>query len=69
MPQYMAGLAFISTNTKFLKLADQILIDSTGILRNVETQIMGLPTSVKFEVNDLFELIPTYATLVIRSSG
>jgi hypothetical protein len=32
----------------YLKLVDHILIEPIGILRNVDTQIMGIPTLVDF---------------------
>ena len=48
----------------YLKLANQRLIEPIGILRNVDTQITGVSTSVDFEVINLVKGMPTYATLV-----
>ena len=48
----------------YLKISNQILIEPIGILINVETQIMGILTSVAFKVINLVEGMPTYATLV-----
>jgi hypothetical protein len=53
----------------YLKLVDQILIEPIGILRNVDTQIMGIPTSIDFEVIHLVEGTPSYADLFIRPWG
>jgi hypothetical protein len=50
----------------YLKLFDQILIESIGILRNVDTQIMGISTSVDFKVIKLVKIILAYASLVAR---
>jgi hypothetical protein len=58
------GWPSLSPTLNYLKLADQRLIEPIGILRNVETQIMGIPTYVDFEVIDLVEGMSAYATLV-----
>jgi hypothetical protein len=63
------GRPSLSPTLNYLKLVDQILIEPIGILRNVETQIMGILTSVDFEVIDLVEGIPAYPTLVGRPWG
>jgi hypothetical protein len=63
------GRPSLAPTLNYLKLADQRLIEPIGILRNVETHIMGIPTSVDFEVIDLVEGMPTYATLVGRPWG
>ena len=48
----------------YIKLVDQRLIEPIRILRNVDTQIMGIPNSIDFEVIDPFEEMPAYASLV-----
>jgi hypothetical protein len=53
----------------YLKLANQILIEPIDILINVERQIMGIPTSIDFEVIDLVEGMPAYPTLIDRPWG
>ena len=58
------GQLSLAPTLNYLKLADQRLIEPIGILINVDTQIMGIPTQVDFEVIDLFEEMPTYSTLV-----
>jgi hypothetical protein len=58
------GQPSLAPTLNYLNLVDQILIEPIGILRNVETYIMGIPTSVNFKVIDLVEGIPTYETLV-----
>jgi hypothetical protein len=58
------GRPSLSLTLNYLKLVDQILIEPINILRNVETQIMGIPTPVDFEGIDLVEGMPTYPTLV-----
>jgi hypothetical protein len=63
------GRPTLAPTLNYLKLADQRLIEPIGILRNVETQIMGIPTQVDFEVIDLVEGMPTYTTLVGRPWG
>jgi hypothetical protein len=52
------GRPSLAPKQNYLKLVDQILIEPIGILRNVHTQIMGIPTSVDFEVIDLGEGMP-----------
>jgi hypothetical protein len=49
------GQPSLAPTLNYLKLADQILIEPIGILRNVETQIMGIPTPINFKVIDLVE--------------
>jgi hypothetical protein len=51
----------------YIKLVDQILIEPIGILRNVDTQIMGILTSIDFDLINLVEGILAYADLVGRS--
>jgi hypothetical protein len=63
------GRPALAPTLNYLKLVDQILIEPIGILRNVDTQIMGILTQVDFEVIDLVEGMPTYATLVGRPWG
>jgi hypothetical protein len=63
------GRPNLAPTMNYLKLVDQRLIEPIGILRNVDTQIMGIPTSVDFEVINLVEGMPTYATLVGRPWG
>jgi hypothetical protein len=58
------GRPALAPTLNYLKLADQRLIEPIGILINVDTQIMGIPTQVDFEVIDLVEGMPSYATLV-----
>jgi hypothetical protein len=58
------GRPNLAPTMNYLKLADQRLIEPIRILRNVDTQIMGIPTSVDFEVIDLVEGMLAYATLV-----
>jgi hypothetical protein len=63
------GRPNLAPTMNYLKLVDQRLIEPIRILRNVDTQIMGIPTSVDFEVIDLVEGMPTYAALVSRPWG
>jgi hypothetical protein len=49
------GQPSLTPTLNYLNLVDQILIDPIGILRNVETHIMGRPILVDFEVIDLVE--------------
>jgi hypothetical protein len=58
------GRPNLAPTMNYLKLVDHRLIERIGILRNVDTQIMGILTSVEFEVIDLVEGILAYETLV-----
>jgi hypothetical protein len=58
------GRPSIVPTMNYLKLVDQRLIEPIGILRNVDNQIMGIPTLVDFKVINLVEGIPTYVALV-----
>jgi hypothetical protein len=59
----------LAQTINYLMLADQRLIEPVGILRNIETYIMGISTSVDFELIDLVNGMPTYPTLVGRPWG
>jgi hypothetical protein len=63
------GQPTLAPTLNYLKLEDQRLIEPIAILKNVETQIMGIQTQVDFEVIDLVEGMSSYATLVIRPWG
>jgi hypothetical protein len=63
------GRPTLAPTLNYLKMAYQILIEPIDILRNLETQIMGIQTQVNFEVIDLVEGMPTYTTLVGRPWG
>jgi hypothetical protein len=63
------GRPSLALTLNYLKIADQRLIEPIGILRNVETQIRGIPTSTDFEVIDLVEGMSAYATLISRPWG
>jgi hypothetical protein len=63
------GQPLLAPTLNYLKLANQILIKPIAIPRNIETYIMGIPTSIDFEVIELVEGIPAYASLVDRPLG
>ena len=53
------GRPSIVPTMNYLKLVDQRLIEPIGILRNVDSQIMRILTSIDFEVINLVEGMPT----------
>jgi hypothetical protein len=63
------GRHSLAPTMNYLKVVDQRLIELVGILKNIETLIMGIPTPVDFEVIDLVEGMSTYVTLVIWPWG
>jgi hypothetical protein len=52
-----------------LNLVDQRFIEPIDTLKNIITDIMGIPTRVNFEVINLVEDIPTYPSLVKKTMG
>jgi hypothetical protein len=63
------GRPSLAPMMNYLKLVNQILIEPIGILRNVNTKIMGILTSVEFKVIYLVEGMLAYAIIVSRPWG
>ena len=63
------GRPNLAPTLNYLKLVGQRLIEPIGILRNVNTQIMGKMTSVNFEVINLVKGMIAYITLVVQPWG
>jgi hypothetical protein len=63
------GRSALAPTLNYLKLVNQRLIEPIGILRNVDTQIMGIPTQVNFEVIDLVNGMSTYVAIVVWPWG
>ena len=53
----------------YIRLEDQGLIAPIGVLKKVETSIMGITTMVDYEVIDIEDEQHTYPTLVGRPWG
>jgi hypothetical protein len=63
------GQLSLAPTLNYLKLVDQRLIEPIGILRNTDTQIMGILTQFEYEFITLVMGMTTYIALVGRPWG